>query len=109
MYNFVTKDYGLTEIGVITKNVLDKFWTCPKPNENWTQWTCPKLVLDMSNCPILSKAIGHVQNPALDITITGSEDFPGEMLTPRNDRVSLPDDIYELLVLYYNEIGRAHV
>ena len=24
------------------------------------------------------------------------------MLTPRNDRVSLPDDIYELLVHYYN-------
>src|SRR5881275_2819527 len=37
-----------------------------------------------------------------DITITGSENFPGEMLTPRNDRVSLPDDIYELLVYYYN-------
>src|ERR1051326_6430510 len=25
------------------------------------------------------------------------------MLTPRNDQVSLPDDIYELLVLYYND------
>src|SRR5947207_14971595 len=25
------------------------------------------------------------------------------MLTPRNDRVSLPDDIYELLVYYYND------
>src|SRR5256884_6630370 len=37
-----------------------------------------------------------------DITITGSEKFPGEMLTPRNDHVSLPDDIYELLVYYYN-------
>src|SRR5207245_6807359 len=37
-----------------------------------------------------------------DITITGSENFSGEMLTPRNDRVSLPDDIYELLVFYYN-------
>ena len=37
-----------------------------------------------------------------DITITGSEEFPGEMLTPINDRVSLPDDIYELLVHYYN-------
>ena len=35
-----------------------------------------------------------------DITITGSENFPGEMLTPRNDRVS---DIYELLVYYYND------
>ena len=39
LYNFVIKDYGLTEIGVITKNVLDKFWTvldmsktCPKPS-----------------------------------------------------------------------------
>ena len=30
-----------------------------------------------------------------DITITGSEDFSEEMFTPRNDRVSLPDDIYE--------------
>ena len=38
-----------------------------------------------------------------DITITGSEDFPREMLTPRNNRVSLPDDIYDLLVLYYND------
>src|SRR3954469_20543998 len=38
-----------------------------------------------------------------DITITGNENFPGEMLTPRNDRVSLPDDIYELLVYYYND------
>ena len=37
-----------------------------------------------------------------DITITGSENFPREMLTPRNNRVSLPDDIYELLVYYYN-------
>ena len=25
------------------------------------------------------------------------------MLTPRNDRVSLLDDIYELLVYYYND------
>src|SRR5438067_8954336 len=38
-----------------------------------------------------------------DITITGSENFLGEMLTPKNDRVSLPDDIYELLVYYYND------
>jgi hypothetical protein len=34
-------------------------------------------------------------------TITGSEKFPGEMLTPKN-RVSLPDTTYELLVKYYN-------
>src|SRR5437588_9840914 len=38
-----------------------------------------------------------------DITITGSENFSGEMLTPRNDRVFLPDNIYELLVYYYND------
>src|SRR5947209_17079374 len=38
-----------------------------------------------------------------DITITSSENFSGEMLTPRNDQVSLPDDIYELLVYYYND------
>src|SRR5204863_3397387 len=38
-----------------------------------------------------------------DITITGSENFPGEMLTLRNDRVPLLDDIYELLVYYYND------
>jgi hypothetical protein len=34
--------------------------------------------------------------------ITGSEKFPGEILTPRN-RVSLPDATYELLVKYYND------
>ena len=38
-----------------------------------------------------------------DITITDSENFPREMFTPRNDRVSLLDDIYELLVYYYND------
>ena len=25
LYNFVTKDYGLTKIDIITKNVLDEF------------------------------------------------------------------------------------
>ncbi|CAB4402407.1 unnamed protein product [Rhizophagus irregularis] len=40
----------------------------------------------------------------IDNTITtGSEEFPGEMLTPRN-RVSLPNATYELLVKYYNDI-----
>jgi hypothetical protein len=39
----------------------------------------------------------------IDDTITGSEEFPGEMLTPKKNRVSLPDDIYELLVKYYND------
>ena len=38
----------------------------------------------------------------LNDTITGSESFPGEMLNPRKDNVSLPDDIYEILVQYYN-------
>ena len=38
----------------------------------------------------------------IDDTITGSELLPGEMLTPRKDKVSLPDDIYDLLVQYYN-------
>jgi hypothetical protein len=37
-----------------------------------------------------------------DDSITGSEAFPGEMLNPKKERVSLPDDIYELLVQYYN-------
>jgi len=39
LYNFVTKDYGLTEIGMITKNVLDKFWTVLDMSK-----TCPKLL-----------------------------------------------------------------
>jgi hypothetical protein len=39
----------------------------------------------------------------IDDIITGSEEFPGEMLTPKKNRVSLPDDIYELLVKYYND------
>ena len=39
----------------------------------------------------------------IDDTITGSEAFPGDMLTPRKNRVSLPDTIYELLVQYYND------
>jgi hypothetical protein len=34
--------------------------------------------------------------------ITGSEKFPGEMLTPRN-QISLLDATYELLVKYYND------
>jgi hypothetical protein len=39
----------------------------------------------------------------IEVTITGNEAFPGEMLTPRMDRVPLPDNIYELLVRYYND------
>lgn len=41
----------------------------------------------------------------IDDTITGSEKFPGEMLTPRN-QASLPNNIYELLVQYYNNTYR---
>ena len=37
-----------------------------------------------------------------DNTINGSEPFPGEMLTPRKNRVSLPDDIYRILIEYYS-------
>lgn len=38
----------------------------------------------------------------VDDTIVGNEPFPGEMLTPNNNRVSLPDNIYEILTEYYN-------
>ena len=38
----------------------------------------------------------------IDDTITGSEEFLGEMLTPKN-RVLLPNTVYELLVKYYND------
>ena len=44
----------------------------------------------------------QIFNQNIDNTITGSEKFPGEMLTPRN-RVSLPNNVYELLVKYYND------
>ncbi|RIA79087.1 hypothetical protein C1645_841558 [Glomus cerebriforme] len=39
----------------------------------------------------------------LDDTITGSELFPGELLTPINYKVDLPDNLYEQLINYYNE------
>ncbi|GBB90179.1 hypothetical protein RclHR1_17060003 [Rhizophagus clarus] len=37
-----------------------------------------------------------------DNTINGSEAFPGKMLIPRKNRVSLPDDIYQILIEYYS-------
>ncbi|PKB99224.1 hypothetical protein RhiirA5_430069 [Rhizophagus irregularis] len=37
-------------------------------------------------------------------TITGSEQFPREMMTPRKQDVILPNDIYNLLVDYYNNV-----
>lgn len=41
-------------------------------------------------------------NLNIDNTITGSESFPGVMLNPKKSEVKLPDDIYRLLVDYYN-------
>ena len=37
-------------------------------------------------------------------TITDTEIFPGEMMSPKKIGVSLPDDIYDILVDYYNAI-----
>jgi hypothetical protein len=39
----------------------------------------------------------------IEDTITGTEVFPGEMLHPKKINVGLPDDIYNLLVNYYND------
>lgn len=39
----------------------------------------------------------------LNETVTGNEPFPGQILSPKKERVSLPDEIYELLVQYYND------
>ncbi len=38
----------------------------------------------------------------IDNTINGSEAFSSEMLTPRKNQVSLPDDIYQILIEYYS-------
>ncbi|SRR6266540_6701146 len=35
-------------------------------------------------------------------TITDAEPFPGEMMPPKKVNVNLPDDMYNLLVKYYN-------
>ena len=39
----------------------------------------------------------------LEDTITGSESFSGEILTPINEQVDLPDDVFKCLITYYNE------
>jgi len=39
----------------------------------------------------------------LEDTITGSESFPGEILTPINEQIDLPDDVFKCLITYYNE------
>ncbi len=38
----------------------------------------------------------------IEDTISGTEFFPGEMMSPKKIDVGLPDDIYKLLVEYYN-------
>ncbi len=40
----------------------------------------------------------QIYRQSIDITITGSEQFSGEIMTPKKDHVSLTDDIYKLLV-----------
>src|SRR5688572_14977306 len=39
----------------------------------------------------------------IEDTIIGTEPFPGEMLFPRKINVNLPDEIYSILVDYYND------
>ena len=38
----------------------------------------------------------------IEDTITGIEPFPGEMMYPKRMNVALPDDIYDILMEYYN-------
>ena len=38
----------------------------------------------------------------IEKTITSIENFPGEMLRPEKNNVSLPDNIYNILVEYYD-------
>ena len=38
----------------------------------------------------------------IEDTITGIEPFPGEMMSPKRMNVALLDDIYDILVEYYN-------
>ena len=35
--------------------------------------------------------------------ITGTEPLPGEMMSPKKINVGLPDDVYKILVDYYND------
>src|SRR6266498_4857187 len=43
----------------------------------------------------------------IDNTINGSEAFSGKMLTPRENWVSLPDDIYQILIEYYSNAYKS--
>ncbi|GBC49454.2 hypothetical protein GLOIN_2v1776801 [Rhizophagus irregularis DAOM 181602=DAOM 197198] len=40
----------------------------------------------------------------LEDTITGSEIYPGNLLSPIKNRVDLPNNLYEQLITYYNEV-----
>ncbi|POG66317.1 hypothetical protein GLOIN_2v1879967 [Rhizophagus irregularis DAOM 181602=DAOM 197198] len=40
----------------------------------------------------------------LEDTITGSEIYLGNLLSPIKNRVDLPDNLYEQLITYYNEV-----
>ncbi|GBC20131.2 hypothetical protein GLOIN_2v415082 [Rhizophagus irregularis DAOM 181602=DAOM 197198] len=40
----------------------------------------------------------------LEDTITGSEIYPDNLLSPIKNRVDLPDNLYEQLITYYNEV-----
>jgi hypothetical protein len=42
-------------------------------------------------------------NLEIDDTITGSESFPGEMMSPAKIAVDLPQDIYDHLIQYYRD------
>ena len=69
MYNFVTKDYGLTEIDIIIKNVLDKFWTVLDMSKR--QWELD--TMDMSKT-----SFGHVQlSNIIKSNWTCPKDSPG--------------------------------
>ena len=43
-----------------------------------------------------------IYNLEVDKTITGCEWLPGEMMSPKKVEVNLPNEIYNLLVEYYN-------
>ena len=45
-----------------------------------------------------------IYNLLVEETITGSENFLRKMLTPSKMNVNLPDDLYNLLVEFYNDI-----
>jgi len=55
-------------------------------------------VLNQKNCFNLGNLCHK-----LDVTITDCELFPGELLTPINEQVDLPNDVFKWLITYYNE------